>query len=460
MTSVTPAPNRKASWNSERHPISAPWSRGRRPIPVPEPEGPIITPGASEPAPADHTARPGAFASLRVRSFLFGWSALVVASIGMWMQNLAIPYVAYQLTDSTIWLSVTVAATFVPAFLTSPWAGALCDRYSPRRVMLLSAVLQTSMVTGLAVCWAAGLHDMKVLLAFVIPFHLGGGLIVVAWYTMVPRLVGPRILPGAIRLVSLQNTLARALGPTFAGVVLTRWGPGASFTGTAVAYSVLVLVTATLPATAAAAGRTMSVLGDLRDGLRYAWANQVPRHAILTITAFAVCAYSVIQLAPVIAESLLHVGADGYSQLLVAYGVGALIGTAMLAVGGERIPRSTSILLGLVGGVAGTAGIGLITNPTVALVAFGAVGWAQTTVSVSQNTAIIVLADERFRGRVVSLYLMAILGTLPVGTFVLGMLMDRLPIGRVIVAAAALLAVYAVVSSVRSDRFRIFDGVG
>lgn len=400
------------------------------------------------------------WSALAVPSFLAVWCASAVASIGLWMQNLAVPFVAYDLTDSTIWLSVTVAATFVPAFVSSPWAGALCDRYSPRVVMAVAAATQMVSVAGLAACWATGLQRMDVLLGFVVPFNLGGGVLVVAWYTIVPHLVPAPVVSGAVRLASLQNMMARAVGPAISGVVLTRWGPTASFSGTAVTSGVLVVVMTVLPVSAAAASRDTSVLRDLRDGARYTWANRVPRQATITIAVFSATAYAVVQLAPVIAEDMLDIGADGYSRLLLAYGLGAMTGTGLLAVAGERIRRSRAILCGLIGGVVGTMLLGLAQGQSMGLAGLAVIGWSQTTLSVSQNTAIVVHSDEAFRGRAVSLYLMAIIGSIPVGAVVLGSLADRLPIGGVIVGAGAVLALHSLLSATRSNTFRIFDGTG
>lgn len=405
-------------------------------------------------------APPGPWAALGEPKFLTLWGAAAVANIGLWMQNMAVPFVAYELTDSTLWLSVTVAATFIPAFVTSPWSGALCDRYSPRRVMVAAAAAQMVSVGCLAALWALGFHRIDVLLAFVIPFNLGGGLMVVAWYSMVPHLVPVAMVSGAVRLASLQNNLARALGPAVAGVVLARWGPGASFASTAAAYAVLLTVLVLLPPTAVALSERGSVLRDLRDGMRYTRRHLVPRQATMTIAVFSATAYAVVQLAPVIADDVLEVGSDGYSRLLLAYGLGALAGTALLAVGGERIPRSKAILGGLSAGVVGTVAVGFAQDMVLGLGAFALIGWSQTTLSVSQNTAIIVQSDERLRGRVVSLYLMAVIGALPVGVAVLGALADRFPLERVILGAAVALAFHSALAARRSQVFRIFDGLG
>lgn len=373
------------------------------------------------------------------------------------MQSVTVPYLAYQLTDSTLVLSAAVAATYVPAFVTTPWSGALCDRHTPRRVLLVADTLQMVVAGALAALWATGVHRVDVLLLLVLVFNIGGGLHVVAWQAIVPSLVSPAVVPGAVRLNAMQNTLARAVGPAVSGVVLATLGPDAAFTANALSYLGVLAVLVRLPPGVAPARSPGSVVEEMREGWSHVRRDPVAWEATVTIAVFSMTAYSVVQMAPVIAEVGLGVDRAGYARLLVGHGIGALLATGALALAGDRLRRSTAICAGLVTGVVGTIGLAGASDISVGFTCFVVIGLGQTVLSVSQNTAILVQAEDRFRGRVVSVYLMAIIGALPVGSLVLGALARRFALSTVILAAAMSLGAHGVLAARRSRRFLAFD---
>lgn len=401
-----------------------------------------------------------ALAPLRVPIFLAAWVASAVSSVGTWMQNVTVPYLAYQLTDSTVALSAAIAANYVPAFLVTPWSGALCDRYGSRRVLLAANALQMASASALAGLWASGVHRVDLLLVFVVLFNLGGGLHIVAWQTAIPSLVSTSIVAGAVRLNAMQNTLARAVGPGISGVVLATLGPGAAFTGNALSYVGVLAVLLRLPRGAPRATARVAMVGEMRAGWSHVRANAVAWQATVTIAIFSATAYSVVQMAPVVAEVGLGVGRDGYARLLVAHGVGAVVGTAFIALAGDRVRRSSAIVVGLATGVAGTTALAFASNLAAGFGCFVAIGLGQTVLSVSQNTAVLVQAESGFRGRVVSIYLMAIIGGLPVGSAVLGALARRYELSTVILLAAGSLLVHGLRATWKSGRFRAFDASG
>lgn len=400
----------------------------------------------------------GPLAPLRVRTFRAAWLASVVSSVGTWMQNVTVPYLAYELTGSTVALSAAVAASYVPAFLVSPWSGALCDRYGSRQVLIGADILQVLAASVLAALWLTGVHRVELLLLFVVAFNLGGGLHVVAWQAIVPSLVPAPLLGSAVRLNAMQSTAARAVGPGIAGLLLTTLGPGATFTGTALSFLGVLVVLVGLPRSVPMRPAHASVLREMRSGWSQVRSDAVAWPATVNVAIFSATAYSVVQLAPVVVEVGLGEAREGYGQLLVAHGVGAVVATVGIALAGDALRRSLAILLGLSMGVAGTAGLAFASELPIGVACFLVIGLGQTAMFVSQHTAVLVQADAEFRGRIVSIYLMAIIGGLPVGSAILGALARHLPLSTVILLAAGTLLVHAAYAAARTARFRAFDG--
>jgi MFS family permease len=399
-----------------------------------------------------------AFRVLRHRDYAIFWSAALVSNSGTWMQAIAAPYVLYQLTHSTAWLGIGAFMAFFPALLVSPLAGSLADRY-PRKTILLWT--QTAMMLNafaLWGVWVGGVATPGIIVALLCLSGISSGLNISAWQSFVPQLVPDEELLPAVRLNSMQFVGARAFGPALAGIVLQTAGAGTAFLLNAVSY-LLVLGALLLihPRVVAVDDDAGGVLAHFKEAVTYVREREALLLAVLTITVVSLLGSSIQQLAPAFAEDVFHVGKSGYGFLIATFGVGAVIGSVLVAVWAERYPRSRVALLGLALFAAGELLFAAAPEYALGLGAMAVMGAAYVLIATALNTSIQARVDEVHRGRTLSIYLMGLLAGVPLGALVQGSLADLIGLRATVAVSAVLLIAVGLFASIRTDRYRPLD---
>ena len=377
-----------------------------------------------------HTPRGGlahllrALRSRNYRLFFFGQG---LSLIGTWMTLVATSWLVYRLTQSTVLLGVVGFAGQIPAFLLTPLAGVLADRWDRRRVLVVTqilAMLQSFVLAALAlthVITVGHIIALSVFQGIVNAFDIPARQVF-----LVEIVERPDDLGNAIALNSSIFNGARLIGPSIAGVVIAGMGEGACFLVDGVSYLAVIAALCAMrlpPARRFAAPRP--IVRELRDGMAYAY-RLAPIRAILTLTAVvSLMGMPYAVLMPVFAREILHGGAHTYGFLVGASGLGALAGAIYLAsrktvLGlGRVITLATALFGGSVIAFAWSRVLWL------SLVFMFSIGFGMLTSLAGSNTIMQTIVDEDKRGRVMSFFAMAFMGMMPFGSLLAGGLASR-----------------------------------
>jgi len=374
----------------------------------------------SERLPWRHT-----FISLKVRNFRIFAIGHFIAVVALWMQRIAQDWLVLQLSGSVTAVGVTVALQFLPSLFLGPWAGMMADRFAKRRILMLCqsvAAVLAALLAGLAL-------SQRIEVWHVYAIALTLGLVTVldqpARQVFVNELVGPAYLRNAISVNSTIFQLGGLIGPAFAGVLLGAVGAGWAFAANAVACCstvtmLLVLRKDELHLTLPAAKRK----GMLREGLRYALGKPTIYWPWLMAGFVAVFAMSLPVLLAAFADHVYDAGASGYGLLNALVALGALAGAITSAR--RRQLRLRSVVLG-----AGMYGLMLCLAAAapsmewfgVAMVLAGF--WCLMFLTAA-NQLVQVSANLGIRGRVMSLYIMVLIGGQAIGGPLMGSLAEHL----------------------------------
>jgi MFS family permease len=368
-------------------------------------------------------AHPATFAALAVPNFRRYVSGQSLSLIGTWVETVAQALLVLKLTHSGTVLGLTTAARYAPILLLSPYAGLLVDRYSKRHVLLVtqaglgvvSALLGAAVLTGAVRLWQV------VVLA--VAFGVFSAVDNPARQAFVQEVVGHDLVRNAVTLNTTMVNVARVIGPTVAAVLASTVGLGWCFVVNAVSFGFVIISLLSLdtrrlhPVPPVPRGR-----GQLRAGLRYA--ARVPEIArpLLMMALIGAFTFEFEVSLPLLAETTFHGTATTYSWLIGALGAGAVAGGLYAArsarTGVARLARAAlgyAIAVGLVA-VAPTF-------PT-AVAACVLVGVATVIFLTTGNATIQLASDPEYRGRVTALWSMALVGTTPIGSPVIGALSD------------------------------------
>jgi MFS family permease len=394
--------------------------------------------------------------ALRHRNFRLFTFGQTLSLIGTWMQQVAVGWLVYRLTDSPFLLGLVGFVSQAPVFVLAPIAGVLADRMNRHRIviatqalaMVQALVLATLVLTGHIAVWQ-----------IVLLMAAGGaisGFDIPARQAFLLEMVGGREdLPNAIALNSSMFNAARLLGPAVAGFAIAAFGEGRVILLNGISYvAVLAALAAMRIAPRPRAPTSGAVLRRMREGFDYAFGFH-PIRAILqlvAITSIAGVPFSV--LLPVIATDVLGGDARTLGFLMASTGLGALAGALFLA------SRTSVWGLGRVIVIA-AAGFGL------ALIAVAAsrvlwltipflvcAGLGMMVQMAASNTVLQTIVDDDKRGRVMSLYSMAYIGTAPLGSLIAGAAAARFGTPATLAAGGAVCLITALLFGRRLPHLR------
>jgi len=358
---------------------------------------------------------------------------------GTWMQRIAMSWLVYRLTGSTLMLGLVSFAGQIPVLVLALFGGVLSDRYD-QRVMLLWT---QSLALGQAVLLAALTLSGAVLPWHLILMALCLGIInaidTPARQAFVVQLVDNRAdLGNAIALNSFTMNTARFIGPSIAGVVVGLAGEGVCFLINAASYLAVILALRAMR-TGKPEKRKHAPAGEaILQGLRYAYGVPRIRHLLFLVAAVSFFVTPYVVLLPYFAREVYAGGAQTFGFLSAAAGAGALLGTLHLA--SQRGVAGLSRIIGRAALLAGLALIAFAVSSRLwlAVAALLVLGFCVISVIASCNTLIQSFVEDALRGRVMSLFTMAFLGVAPLGGLAAGWLAEHAgPRATLLIFAAA-----------------------
>ena len=390
-------------------------------------------------------------AALGYRDFRVLWLGACTSSIGTWMQKVAQSWLVLELTDSASYLALDAFLGELPILLFTLIGGVVADRRDRRRLLLASQVVQMASAFALAALVVGGWVHIWYVLA--LSFLSGcaqafGG---PAYQSLVPSLVHKDHLPNAVALNSIQFNIARIIGPLLAGVTLHSLGIASCFTINGLSFLVVIaaLLSLRTPQSAPAGQRRM--LDELRTGLVFVRDHAAVRTLTLLALVSTFLGVPLLTFLPVFAKNVFHEGVGQYSHMMAWSGVGAVAGALLVAWLGRfaRMGRSALMVMVLFGVL--TVAFTLTRDLRVSYVLLAVTG-AALMIAFSLLTSLVqLIAPNEMRGRVMSIYMVAFRGGMPLGSLVTGLAIDRIGAPAAIAVNGVLLTLVAVWFLVRRD---------
>ena len=399
-----------------------------------------------------------AFRALRHRDFALFWAGAFVSSIGMWMQNVTVPFLLHEATGSAGWVGFGAFAQFAPAMVVSPLGGSLADRHSRRTLLIWSQSAAMVMAFALWLSVRGGQIRPGVIVALIGVTGVVTGLGIPAWQSFVAELVPRESLLNAVTLNSAQFNASRAIGFMLGGLALYSVGPGLSFFANGLSFlAVLGALAAIRPRRPSSVPAVAAPAATFRLGLAYVREHPGLQLAVITCGVVMFLGGPVIQLAPVFARDVFGVDQRAYGFLAAALGIGATAGSVVIGAYGDGLRRSSLAIASIV--TFGVAVLGMAATPTYAggVAAMFCIGVAYLAVASVLNTSIQLAVDDRFRGRVIALYVMVFTGSYPLGSLVQGMATDRFGVRGVVAVAGVVLLGYAALLAARPATVATLD---
>jgi MFS family permease len=402
-------------------------------------------------------------AAFTYRDFRVQWFGACTSSIGTWMQIVAQNWLVLSLTNSPFYLGLDAFLQQLPIILFTLIGGVLADRHDRRRTLLASQYVQ--MATSATLALLMYLQVVEIWHILLLSFTTGvaqafGG---PAYQSLIPSLVDKKDLPNAVALNSIQFNVARVIGPLLFGItitVFTRWGysesqaMNACFALNAASFLVVIYTLMALHVKHIPPAASQSMRDELKIGLSYVRHHESLVAFIVLAAATTFLGFSVLTFLPLFAQRVFHEGASTYSHLMAFSGAGSIVGALIVAwLGKYRRMGLTALVVQAVYGmlIVAFAASRVLWLSDILLFFTGA---ALMIVFSTVTSLIQLVAPNEMRGRVMSIYMLAFRGGMPLGSLVSGYLATLISAPYVLGINGGLLVLVAIYFLVRHPSVR------
>ena len=447
------------------------------------------------------------FRALSHRNFRLFITGAFLSNAGTWMQIVAQSWLVLQLTNSGTWLGADTFMATAPGLLLTLVGGVIADKVDRKRLLIytqagsgLSALVLSALVWTDTIRWRGDVRrasDVWMILALTFVTGCCSAIAGPSYQAISADLVEREDLANAIALHSSQFQLARVVGPTLAAVAIRLFGLPGCFLANGLSYVAIVAALSRVKFERAGAAKAFvkengavfdenvvvdaSVAGELNalggseaalatkteaarvgrsmwsefaEGVRYVRGR--PRVRVILLCSTVICLFGTpyMVLMPLFAKNVYGLGETGLSLLMGAAGAGALAGALMLAYMGDFNRKGLFLLGSLFGGGACIVGFASVPRVSLALPLLFGMGFSMVSFFALGNTLLQQLVRDEMRGRVMSMWLLTFLGTMPVGSFLAGASADRFGPRPTLAACGAVIILFALTVASRNPSLR------
>jgi len=364
------------------------------------------------------------FRALRHRNFRLFFFGQGVSLIGTWMQQIAISWLVYRMTNSPFLLGLVGFVGMIPTFVCTPLAGVFADRHDRRKMLIVTQAL--SMLEAVVLTFLVFSHQIQVWHIIALSAFIGvvnSFDIPIRQAFTVEMIEKKEDLGNAIALNSSVFNAARLVGPSLAGLLIALMGEGICFLLNALSYlAVLWSLFAMRMKPSVKLPSSRNLLWEIKDGWDYAFHFPPIKLILMFLSLVSLVGISYQVLMPVFAKDIFHGGPHTLGFLMAMAGIGALGGALYLAA------RKTVLGLGRIAAwMAGLFGATLIVfsfswSLLLSMLVSMGLGFGMMVHMAACNTILQTIVEEDKRGRVMGFYTMAFMGTMPFGSLLAGSL--------------------------------------
>jgi MFS family permease len=364
------------------------------------------------------------FRSLKHRNFRVYFIGQLVSLSGTWMQGVALSWLVYRMTHSPVALAQVESANLLPMLLFGLLGGSLADKFDRKKMLIITQCL--AMLQAVVLAFLTLTNQLQIWQAICLAAWVGtcSAFEVPSRQALLVELVDRENLVNAISLNSSLFQSARTIGPALAGVLVAAVGEGFCFALNAVSFLAAIIAISMLRVPKR---EKLSHLETqhISEALKFVWHEPSVRRVLLLAVVMSLFGLQYSVLLPVFASDILHGDVKTLGALRAAAGIGAFIAALNLA------NRGSGHFLKYAVGIASVVFSMILvlfcfsTNISVSLVLASIIGLAMTTQMSGGHSLLQLAVTDKLRGRVMSIYMMVLLGIAPFGSYFVGLCASR-----------------------------------
>lgn len=413
----------------------------------------MSTPPSAQEASLGHPFFQRTLSSLAFRDFRILWLGAFASTIGTWMQKVAQSWLIFDLTGSSFFLGLDDFLGQLPILLFTVLGGVIADRHDRRRLLMGSQYVQMTTAFTLAALVWTGYVSIVHILALSVVTGLAQAFGGPAYQSLMPTLVPRAHLPNAIALNSIQFNLSRIFGSLLAGAALAAFGTAICFGLNGLSFLVVIAALLSLSVTHIKPEHK-PLLQEMRGGFSYV--KREPALIALTGVAFLTTflGLPLLTFLPVFAREVFQGEVGLYSSMMAFYGTGSVVGALVVAwMGRFRHMGRTLLIVQVVFGLI-VAAFAMSRMLWLSELLLFCAGVSAMLVTALTTSLVQLIVPDHLRGRVVSIYMVAFRGGMPLGSLASGFASNFVSVPAVLAINGALVSLAGIYFLLRNREVR------
>jgi MFS family permease len=401
------------------------------------------------------------FRALSHRNFRLFWTGAFLSNVGTWMQAVAQSWLVLTLTNSAFWLGLDAFMATAPGFFLTLAGGVFADLVDRRRLLLYTQVVAGATALGLATLVWTNVVNRWIVLGFSFVTGCCMSLAGPSYQAMTFDLVGREDVANAVALNSSQFQLSRVIGPVLAGLGFRYFGlagcffvNGLSFVAVVVALNMVRFDHGGQNGPAHSVKDRKALWQDLVNGFRYV-RNRPRVFSLLMLSGVSsLFGTPYLTLVPFYAREIFQLGEIGLAWMMGTAGAGAFCGALLLAYLGDFKRKGWSVLGGSIAFGIFVVAFALSTNLILSFVFLFGIGFSIVTSVAVTNTLLQKLVTDEMRGRVMSMFILSFIGTMPIGNIAAGLATNHFGVRYTLATGGLMIFLFTTAVAIKNKRLR------
>lgn len=397
------------------------------------------------------------FRALKYRNFRLFFPGLAVSAIGIWIQNIAINWLVYDITQSPFTMGVVMFFNAIPLFLVTPFAGVIVDKFDRHKLLMLVQILYSVQALLMAILSFMGLLKIwNIILLGMLLNSIAAIDAPLRQSTFVCLVDDKKDLGNAISLNSSCFNIARLLGPAIGGLLIAYTNVSICFLINFLCLVPIILLVRLMDIKDKKCEEIQreTILAGLKEGISYAVKMPQILTLLLYIGMFCFLIMIYPMLLPIYTVEILKANADMLGFILGAAGIGALLSSLLLATKTSTKNLREIIFFGVLLVCICFIGLGFCHSEIIALVLMFGVGFGSTALLTPENMLLQSVIDDDKRGRIMSLNSLCFLGTTSISSFFAGSVAHLFGISNTFIILGGLMIITALILSFRLSKLK------
>lgn len=362
--------------------------------------------------------------ALGIRNCRLYFTGQLISNIGSWMQIVALGWLTLQITNSASLVGIVAAMSAIPALFFSLFGGIIVDSFSKKSLLLITNTLSMLLAFILGILTVTGLVNVTEIIIIALLGGVINSVYTPAHFAYLSELASKKKLTSAMSINASISSLGRVVGPGVAGIYIVLAGTGGAFILNGFSYMAVIIALFMIDTPYRVTNKHLDPITAVKEGIVYSVKNPMIRSVFMYVGAMAIFGWSYTTIIPILAKKVFLTDATGMGYLFSSIGIGAIVATFLVSILSKKFSKLSMVVFSNTLFSISLFVFSLTNNLYFGMILLFLAGAGLVAINIVLGTMVQLMASEKYRGRVSSIYYLLYGGLIFLGNLEIGFLTD------------------------------------